>query len=704
MTCAKQLQEAFQSEPKVPVRIGLHAGDAVFKEGNVFGDAVNIASRVESMGIPGAVLLSSNIQNQIRNKPEFKLASLGKFEFKNVEKAMTVYALANKGFPVPKPEEIKGKLKQPTIKRNWLLPAILSLIIVLLAGSWYFQQDNNEIKLGEEKTNFKTPLSKEIREKRVAVMIFENKTNNENLEDFGTMISDWITRGLMETGEATVFSMTNTLFQKGQKGKSTIPSPDLIKKAGVGIVLQGRYYLQENQLIIHANIVDADQGKVIHALEPIQGSKEKMLDLLKELTQEILSYWAIRKDRRLLQNPPKYEAFQLYLDADQYFWSDYQKAKQLYKKAFELDNSFFLPLFSSIFLNQNNANRAGADSIVTLIQQLNIPLTKWEKSLFEEIIAFRKREILKVAQIAEKRYKLDPNSSGDNWNAGTFYFYANYPQKAVELLSGWDGWNYNKEQIEQIGVSLWEGWIAAAYIQLGEYDKALETIDHYFAPKMYVLSAGKHLQALIYLDSLDTFHQQFEIYKQVGVYGNGGEKYSFDQIYLWTCRTLYLIGKHKILKEHALKYIKWSEQQEDAKKFTRNRMEVYSLLGEYDLVITFLEKEILTEISAEQSLWYHTLLGYCYAKKNNPQKAQAQIEKVLSIKDAYTNARVIIYTSNHYFKARIETALGQKEQAVQSFKKAIEENTPFPFRFKEDPFLKPLFGYPPFEELVKPKG
>ena len=48
-SCALALQNDFQDQPKVPVRIGLHSGEVVFKEGNVFGDAVNIASRIESM-------------------------------------------------------------------------------------------------------------------------------------------------------------------------------------------------------------------------------------------------------------------------------------------------------------------------------------------------------------------------------------------------------------------------------------------------------------------------------------------------------------------------------------------------------------------------------------------------------------------------------------------------------------------------------
>ena len=120
-SCALALQVAFQDEPKVPVRIGLHSGEVVFKEGNVFGDAVNIASRIESMGVPGAILLSSSVRNQIKNKQNFALTSLGKFEFKNIEEAMTVYALTNDNLVVPNKKNLTGKFK--ATKATTLTPA-----------------------------------------------------------------------------------------------------------------------------------------------------------------------------------------------------------------------------------------------------------------------------------------------------------------------------------------------------------------------------------------------------------------------------------------------------------------------------------------------------------------------------------------------------------------------------------------------------
>jgi len=100
VSCAAAMQEAWRDA--VPVRIGIHLGDVIFRENNVFGDAVNIASRIESLGVPGAVLLSQSVE---------------------------VFALANAGFPVPKREEMEGKLKTPAAAnvrpvenwKRWLL-------------------------------------------------------------------------------------------------------------------------------------------------------------------------------------------------------------------------------------------------------------------------------------------------------------------------------------------------------------------------------------------------------------------------------------------------------------------------------------------------------------------------------------------------------------------------------------------------------
>lgn len=106
------MQHAFQISPVVPLRIGLHLGDIVFAGTEIYGDGVNLASRVESLGVPGAILISKKIQAEIHNQTDISTQSLGQFEFKNIKAPTEVFAVSNPGIKVPARSELKGKLTQ----------------------------------------------------------------------------------------------------------------------------------------------------------------------------------------------------------------------------------------------------------------------------------------------------------------------------------------------------------------------------------------------------------------------------------------------------------------------------------------------------------------------------------------------------------------------------------------------------------------
>ena len=95
----------------VPLRIGVHVGELLFEDGKAFGDGVNIASRIQSLGQANTILFSKEIFDKIRNQPGFKSVSLGMFEFKNIDESMEVFALTNEGLTVPNRETMEGKLK-----------------------------------------------------------------------------------------------------------------------------------------------------------------------------------------------------------------------------------------------------------------------------------------------------------------------------------------------------------------------------------------------------------------------------------------------------------------------------------------------------------------------------------------------------------------------------------------------------------------
>ena len=153
LLAAASLQRQF-IELEIPVRIGMHLGDVVYKDNNAFGDGVNIASRIESLGVPGAVLLSKAIRNQVTNKAEFSLTAVGSFLFKNITEPIEIYALSNPGFTVPRPEQMQGKLESapspqpsPADRSEWerfqlmeILDALEEKKCVLILGNYAFSK------------------------------------------------------------------------------------------------------------------------------------------------------------------------------------------------------------------------------------------------------------------------------------------------------------------------------------------------------------------------------------------------------------------------------------------------------------------------------------------------------------------------------------------------------------------------------------
>jgi predicted ATPase/class 3 adenylate cyclase len=103
---------AIQSElaaADVPVRIGIHVGEVVVEAERLTGDAVNIASRIESFAVAGSVLLSDAARTQLANRPEIRVVALGSFRFKNTGHPIELFALAGDGLVVPDRSALHGK-------------------------------------------------------------------------------------------------------------------------------------------------------------------------------------------------------------------------------------------------------------------------------------------------------------------------------------------------------------------------------------------------------------------------------------------------------------------------------------------------------------------------------------------------------------------------------------------------------------------
>ncbi len=274
LNCAIELQKELQSEPGVPLRIGLHIGEVFFEEDKALGDGVNIASRIQSLGQANTILFSKEVFDKTRNQPGFTAISLGLFEFKNVNEPMEIFALANEGLTIPKREEMSGKLKEIQQKFSGKKIMLAAVIVLLLfaAGFLYKKFSVQNDVSGKEKT--------------IAVLPFKNiSINKEENEPFCVGVALELQRKLEWLG-----GLIPIASQSVEKYRDTRMSITEIAKelGGISYILQGSVQRDKNKIKVFASLIDAISGKELWSND-YPGEMEDIFSLQENIAQQIAS-------------------------------------------------------------------------------------------------------------------------------------------------------------------------------------------------------------------------------------------------------------------------------------------------------------------------------------------------------------------------------------------------------------------------------
>ena len=433
--CAIELQSAFLQDPKIPIRIGIHVGDILYTKDDIVGDAVNIASRIESCAVAGSVLISDKVHDQIRNHHEIKAKFIDAYELKNVEHAMPLFAITNDGLVVPKREDIKGKLKESTedrakrtLNKKSFIIYTLSLALIALSVLAFFHFTKSH-KISDD-------LS-------IAVLPFDNLSEDKESLFFSDGITEDILTQLSKLKDLRVISRTSVLQYRDSK--KTIP--EIAKELGVSYILEGSVRTYKDDIRITAQLIDAKTDEHLWS-ENYDKKLSNVFGVQTEVSNEIVDALQINLSFEELQNlkvvsTENIEAYKLFVEgreeADKRKKESIAKSILLYKDAIALDPNYavaYAEIANSIYLETYYSGRDPQEAA----ELANSYLDKAEKINDKVSRIYTVRGLINNTyrnyDVAEanfkKAIKLSPNDLTARRQYATFFIYTGQPEKQLE--------------------------------------------------------------------------------------------------------------------------------------------------------------------------------------------------------------------------------------------------------------------------------
>ena len=293
--CAIDIQLELKKHPSVNLRIGIHSGDIVYDDDGIFGDCVNVASRIEASAIGGSILISRKVYDEIINHKEISAVSLGYHEFKNVKTPIEVYAIKSDQLNIPESSSIDT-----------------------LVG---------------------------LKKESIAVLPFINMSSDTDNEYFSDGITEEILNALARVDKLHVTSRTSSFAFKGKN----VDIREIGKQLAVKTVLEGSVRKVGNRVRVTAQLIETKSG--FHKWSEIYERDIEDIfavqdEIARTISKNLIENLAITDQRKTLvkSSTRNMEAYNLYLKSS-HFWKkwtplDIRKSLEYLEQAIQLDENF----------------------------------------------------------------------------------------------------------------------------------------------------------------------------------------------------------------------------------------------------------------------------------------------------------------------------------------------------------------------------
>src|SRR5437899_3677256 len=258
---------------RIEVKIGIHIGDVVHRGGDVYGDGVNIASRIEQLAGAGGICVSMDVERQIRNALEARFEKLAPTELKNISVPMDLFRIVlpweQRASVVPKSEAVP---KAPSRKFVTTVTALVLLLIIIGAG-WWWTTLPRRIATSSPTASHITSL---------AVLPFKNYSADNSQEYFADGMTDLLTTELSSIGALTGKSHQSALKFKG----STKSMPEIAQELHADAIIEGSVLRESNHVTVNVQLIEATSDRHLWARK-FEGDVSNIFKMRNEVVEAI---------------------------------------------------------------------------------------------------------------------------------------------------------------------------------------------------------------------------------------------------------------------------------------------------------------------------------------------------------------------------------------------------------------------------------
>jgi TolB-like protein/class 3 adenylate cyclase len=261
--CAVEVQRGMiEREPDVPeerrvrFRIGVNLGDVIAESGDIYGDGVNVAARLEGLAEPAGICVSGTVWDHIRDKLPFSFEDKGEQSVKNIARPVRVYAL--------RPETIAELPKAdvpiaPSLRRHSVvapITAAIAAVLVIATLAWWVWPATRSSSTTPAAVAATTSVAQPLVAPRLSIVVlpFANLSNDPDQQYFADAVTDDLTTDLSRIGGMFVISRDSAFTYKDRP----VNAKQMGRELGVRYLLEGSVQRSDKQVRINAQLIAAE--------------------------------------------------------------------------------------------------------------------------------------------------------------------------------------------------------------------------------------------------------------------------------------------------------------------------------------------------------------------------------------------------------------------------------------------------------------